>query len=166
MAARFADIGRGCSISLAQEVGTGKTKRPFLALERKSVDALWHTSPSSQFTIQVPAPHDVVVAYFGLMPLIKQQGNAVHGDPLNIFLYHGSQRQRVNLHNGNLAYLADGAELDPYFWHSCDTQRGSSGAPVLNQHWRVVDIHSKGVPDTDVNGELLQINGKTIAKPA
>lgn len=110
-----------------------------------------------------PVQNDMIISDFGYMPLIKAQGKAVHGDPLNMFHYPGSQRQRVTLHNGNLAYLDDDAELDPYFWHTCDTQRGSSGAPVLNRHWQVVGIHSKGVPDTNVNGELLDRDGKPIA---
>ncbi len=108
-------------------------------------------------------PEDIAVADFGYMPLIKDQGKAVHGDPLNIFHYPGSRRQRVTLHNGNLAYLADDTELDPYFWHTCDTQRGSSGAPVLNRHWQVVGLHSRGVPDTNSNGELLDKDGKPIS---
>lgn len=107
---------------------------------------------------------DPEVNDFGYMPLIKQQGKAIHGDPLNIFHYPGAQRQRVTLHNGNLAYLDDGSELDPFFWHTCDTQRGSSGAPVLNRHWQVVGVHSKGVPDINKKGELLDRDGKTIAE--
>ncbi|MEM1074148.1 MAG: serine protease [Pseudomonadota bacterium] len=110
-------------------------------------------------------PEDApTVADYGYLPLIEAQGKAVHGDPLNVIHYPQGLPCRVTMHNGHLIYLEDKTELDPYFWHTCDTLKGSSGAPVMNRMWEVVGLHSSGVPDTNTKGEVLDKNGKPISE--
>jgi endonuclease G len=35
---------------------------------------------------------------------------------------------------------------------------------VMNSRWEVVALHHEAIPATDVNGNVLDINGKTIAE--
>lgn len=35
---------------------------------------------------------------------------------------------------------------------------------MLNSRWEVLAVHHKSIPDTDVNGNVLDVNGKKIAE--
>ena len=127
------------------------------------------TDPKLDITIVAVDDSDFVgeagakIGDYGYLPLIADQGKAIRGDALNIVHHPDGGKRSITLHNGNLLYLANGGELDPYFWHSCDTLPGSSGAPVFNIHWEVVGVHRRGVPHTDENNNVLDRSGHQIS---
>jgi endonuclease G len=58
-------------------------------------------------------------------------------------------------------------ERDNLLWYASDTAQGSSGAPVLNDSWQVVALHSRGVPETRENNgatEYQLVTGEWVPK--
>lgn len=100
---------------------------------------------------------------YGHLPLIERQGKAIRGDALSMIHHPKGGRRSLTMFNGILLFIENGGEMDPFFWHSCDTLPGSSGAPVFNAQWEVVGLHRRGVPNTDKNNNFLDRNGKRIA---
>ncbi|MBN9672162.1 hypothetical protein [Roseibium aggregatum] len=60
--------------------------------------------------------------------------------------------------------LGEGKKTEHFCWYTGDTREGSSGAPVFNKYWEVVALHHKAVPKTNVNGEVIDINGRTMSE--
>jgi endonuclease G len=58
-------------------------------------------------------------------------------------------------------------EIKDHFIHyTTDTQPGSSGSLVANDHWEIVALHRSGVPRRDSKGHILLQKGDRYSKPA
>ncbi|MEP3255944.1 MAG: serine protease [Stappiaceae bacterium] len=101
---------------------------------------------------------------FGWLPLLREEGKALIGDPTNIIQHPAAEKKRIVVHDSVFTLVENDTDADAFCWYSGDTNQGSSGSPVLNNRWEVLAVHHKAIPDTDVNGYVLDINGKKIAK--
>lgn len=101
---------------------------------------------------------------FGWLPLLRDEGKILIGDPVNIIQHPRGQQKRLVVHDSTFVLVDDDSDADAFCWYSGDTDKGSSGAPVMNSRWEVVALHHEAIPATDKNGNVLDINGKTIAE--
>lgn len=104
------------------------------------------------------------LASLGWLPLIGREGKILIGDPVNIIQHPLGRQKRVVVHDSTLLLVDSDTDADAFCWYSGDTQKGSSGSPVLNAQWEVVALHHAAVPATDKNGFVLDVNGKTISE--
>lgn len=98
----------------------------------------------------------------GWLPLLAREGKILIGDPVNIIQHPQGLQKRVAVHDSTLLLVDSDTDADAFCWYSGDTQKGSSGSPVLNARWEVIALHHWAVPATDKNGFILDVNGKTI----
>ncbi len=100
----------------------------------------------------------------GWLPLIKETGKILIGHPVNVIGHPDGADKRIVAHNSVLLDLEDNSASQNYCWYSADTEEGSSGSPVFNNRWEVIALHHKAVPATNINNEILDINGKVMSK--
>ena len=101
---------------------------------------------------------------FGWIPLLREEGKALIGDATNIIQHPDGEKKRIVVHDSVFTLVDNDTDADAFCWYSGDTNPGSSGSPVLNNRWEVLAVHHKAIPDTDVNGHVLDINGKKISQ--
>lgn len=104
------------------------------------------------------------ISIFGWVPLLREEGKALIGDPTNIIQHPAGEKKRIVVHESTFTLVDNGTDADAFCWYTGDTNKGSSGSPVLNNRWEVLAVHHRAIPNTDVNGNVLDINGKKIAE--
>lgn len=111
----------------------------------------------------------VQLSTFGFLPLIKEQGKIRTGDPVNMIHHANGDTKRVVVHNSHFIYEENlGKTGDLFCWYTTDTNPGSSGAPVFNNHWEVIALHHGAVPKNapDSPNSILLKDGTTISAKA
>lgn len=91
---------------------------------------------------------------FGHCPLIGAEGKITIGEPINIIQHPRGEMKQIVIRENRLLDL-----LDLHVHYEADTDPGSSGSPVFNDQWEVVALHHSGVPKTDDQGNLLDVDG-------
>lgn len=86
---------------------------------------------------------------YGYLPLIADKIKIRLGDRLSCLHHPNGTRRSISIHQSYLVALQDGGVYDPFLWHTCDTEKGSSGAPVFSLDWEVIGMHRRGVPSDD-----------------
>lgn len=94
------------------------------------------------------------VASFGWLRLSASDDTVLPGEWLSVVHHPGGRPKQVALRQ-NL--LVDAGETE--LWYVTETAPGSSGAPVFNDSWQVVAVHSLGAPARDRGGEILTLDG-------
>jgi endonuclease G, mitochondrial len=94
----------------------------------------------------------------GWCRLIPQEGKAILGNPVNIIQHPLGEMKQVIIRENKLVDLPP-QPLDTFAHYEGDTEPGSSGSPVFNDQWEVIALHHSGVPATDQNGNLLNVEG-------
>jgi endonuclease G len=84
--------------------------------------------------------------------------------PVNIVHHPKGAFKSISVHNSYFLLAENNTSSEHFCWYTGDTNDGSSGAPVFNKHWEVVALHHKAVPRTNVNGEVLDIHGRTMSE--
>ncbi|MVT50073.1 hypothetical protein GPL17_06170 [Bradyrhizobium yuanmingense] len=103
---------------------------------------------------------------YGWLPLIDAQGKIAitPDDYLNIIQHPRGREKEVVIRENRLLDLAtseaDEKELGPFLHYEADTEKGSSGSPVLNDQWEVVALHHSGVPKENESGQWLTLKGE------
>lgn len=100
----------------------------------------------------------------GWLPLLREQGKILVGQPVNIIQHPGGGEKQVVVHNSRLLDLENDTDDSAFCWYTSDTEEGSSGSPVFNSHWEVVALHHKAVPRSNASGEVLDIHGRVMSK--
>jgi endonuclease G len=100
------------------------------------------------------APGDVL----GTIPLYGSIGKILEGEPINIIQHPEGRAKEIAFRNNRLIKLVD-ADVMTY---STDTDRGSSGAPVLNDQWELVGLHRASVEATDEHGRPVDRTGRPV----
>ena len=106
------------------------------------------------------------VEAYGWLPLSAQQGKiaVTANDYLNIIQHPLGREKEVVVRDNRLLDLAvsdnESGDLGPFLHYEADTEKGSSGSPVLNDQWEVVALHHAGVPKRDANGNWLDKDGR------
>jgi endonuclease G len=96
---------------------------------------------------------------YAWVPLRKDSGKALVGDPLNIIQHpRGEMKQLVLRSNKLVDYFQD------FVHYETDTEPGSSGSPVFTDLWDVVALHHSGVPKTNNKGDYLDVDGAVWKK--
>ncbi len=100
------------------------------------------------------APGDVL----GTIPLVGSVGKILEGEPVNIIQHPAGRPKEIAFRNNRLIKLVD----DEIMTYSTDTDRGSSGAPVLNDQWELVGLHRSSVEATDAQGRKIDRTGRPV----
>lgn len=103
---------------------------------------------------------------YGWFPLNGMQGKIAitANDYLNVIQHPLGREKEVVIRDNRLLDLkaseSESGDLGPFLHYQADTEKGSSGSPVLNDQWEVVALHHAGVPKRDANGNWLDKDGK------
>ena len=103
------------------------------------------------------------LSVFGWLPLLRDEGKILIGEPVNIIQHPMGRSKRITVHESSLIHLDNESDVEDFCWYTGDTEKGSSGSPVLNSGWEVIAVHHEAVPATDRNGNVLDIDGKQIS---
>jgi endonuclease G, mitochondrial len=125
----------------------------------------WLTDKNLDYTLVALSTLDDTggrVDTFGWHPLLKA-GKILQGMPVNIIQHPGGNRKSIALHNSNFLLVEDGSEVDPFCWYTGDTKKGSSGAPVFSNDWKIVALHHKAVPRVDEHGNVIDRLGNPMS---
>lgn len=95
------------------------------------------------------------LANYAWVGLHAASGKALIGDALNIIQHPRGEMKQLVLRSNKLVDI-----FDDFVHYETDTDPGSSGSPVFSDAWNVVALHHSGVPRTDDNGNLLDIDGQ------
>ena len=108
----------------------------------------------------------VALANYGWLTLNAAQGKIVVSDQdyLNIIQHPLGREKEVVIRNNRVLDLrtsndAAADALGAFLHYEGDTEKGSSGSPVLNDQWNVVALHHSGVPARDAQGNWLDKEG-------
>lgn len=93
------------------------------------------------------------LAEFGSLTLNGSEGKVGTGDFANIVQHAGGDPKSI-AHRENQILKTDTDAL----YYASDTAKGSSGAPVFDDEWQVIAIHSAGVALRDSEGRYLDKN--------
>lgn len=103
---------------------------------------------------------------YGWLPLNGAQGKiAITGnDYVNIVQHPLGREKEIVIRNNRVLDMRTGNDegdddLGPFLHYESDTEKGSSGSPVLNDQWEIVALHHSGVPDRNEAGEWLNKEG-------
>lgn len=102
---------------------------------------------------------------YGWLTLNAAQGKIAiaDNDYLNIIQHPLGREKEVVIRENRLLDLAvassEPGQLGAFLHYEGDTEKGSSGSPVLNDQWEVVALHHAGVPRRDGNGNWLNKDG-------
>ncbi len=90
----------------------------------------------------------------GWNQLHPASGKALVGHRVNIIQHPSGEPLQLSIRQNKVVRLPES-----FLHYETDTQRGSSGSPVYNDHWQVAALHHAGVPDMDANGNYLLTDG-------
>lgn len=104
---------------------------------------------------------------YGWLALNAAQGKiaVLPDDYLNVVQHPLGREKEIVVRDNRVLDLRTGQdvgaeELGPFIHYEADTEKGSSGSPVLNDQWDVVALHHSGVPATDEHGRWLKKDGE------
>jgi len=129
-------------------------------------DQLFVTNPELDFTFVAvnPVAHDgTPLAQFGWLPLIRESGKGLNGEWVSIIQHPKGETKQIVLRENRIVLLsaeADDAVGSSFVHYTSDTERGSSGAPVLNDQFDLLALHHKAVPKYGADGRRLARNGR------
>lgn len=103
------------------------------------------------------------LASYGVLALSAELGKAFDGEFLTIIQHPRGSFKKIGLRENEFLGFAD-SDQGPsgnqwYIDYTTDTLPGSSGAPVLNDQWQLVALHSRGVEARDPAGNILLVDG-------
>ncbi len=94
----------------------------------------------------------------GYLVLNGSLGKAGVGDFATIIQHPDGQEKQISLRDNE---IIDNS-LDTTIVYKSDTAQGSSGAPVFNNEWQAIALHSAGVAKKDGAGNYLDKDGQII----
>lgn len=137
-------------------------------------DRFFLNDPELDYALVAVAPtsdRGASLETYGWLPLNGAQGKISISDKdyLNIVQHPLGREKEVVIRNNRVldmrtANEASDERLGPFLHYEADTEKGSSGSPVLNDGWEVVALHHSGVPATDQNNNWLDLDGKIWRK--
>ena len=103
---------------------------------------------------------------YGWLPLNEAQGKIAISDKdhINIIQHPRGEEKQVVLRNNRVLDMRTGddpanQEIGSFLHYEADTDKGSSGSPVLSDTWQVIGLHHSGVPALHEKGGWLHKNG-------
>lgn len=89
------------------------------------------------------------------IPLLRDKNTITRGERANIIQHPQGRRKEISLHDNKINYV-----YDVGIRYTADTEGGSSGSPVFNNHWDLVALHHAGwsEPDGSATNEGIRIS--------
>lgn len=113
----------------------------------------------------------VALESYGWLPLNSAQGKISISDIdfVNIVQHPLGGEKQVVFRNNRVLDMRTGndagdEEMGAFLHYEADTEKGSSGSPLMSDSWEVVALHHSGVPDTDEAGNWLDKDGNIWRK--
>lgn len=94
----------------------------------------------------------------GYLVLNGARGKAGKGDSATIIQHPGGSEKQIAIRKNEIINV----DLDDAIIYVSDTARGSSGAPVFNDQWQVIALHSAGVAKKDAAGHYIDKDDQII----
>lgn len=94
----------------------------------------------------------------GYLILNGAVATAGRGDFATIIQHADGREKQIALRNND---ILDVEKPDVIIYKS-DTAQGSSGAPVFNDEWQLIALHSAGVADKDAKGNYIDKDGQVV----
>jgi endonuclease G, mitochondrial len=94
----------------------------------------------------------------GYLVLNGQLGKAGVGDFASIIQHPGGHEKQISIRKNEII----DTDLPDAIIYVSDTAQGSSGAPVFNDQWQVIALHSAGVAKKNERGEYLDKDDQVI----
>jgi endonuclease G, mitochondrial len=132
-------------------------------------DRLFINDKALDYALVAVAPKSnqgALIEQYGWLALDKSLGKITVNpdDYVNIIQHPLGREKEIVVRDNRILDLAtsnqDGAAIGPFLHYEADTEKGSSGSPVVNDQWEVVALHHTGVPKEDANGRWLDKEGK------
>lgn len=101
----------------------------------------------------------VPLSRFGHIPVTSAQGKIALGECVNIIQHPNGDPKKLAIQDNE---LVDRLEL--FLHYETDTMPGSSGALLFSNQWEVVGLHHSGLPETDGEGRILNLDGQPWQK--
>ena len=124
--------------------------------------AFFHTAKNLDLAMVAVRPTDISARHQlsqqGYLVLNGDLGKAGVGDFATIIQHPDGQQKQISLRNNE---VIDNSLADVIVYKS-DTAQGSSGAPVFNNEWQVIALHSAGVAKKDQQGNYLDKDDNII----
>lgn len=92
---------------------------------------------------------------FGCIPMVGSIGKIIAGEPVNVLQHPSGRPREICVRNNLLVNVLD----ERHLLYGTDTEPGSSGSPVLNDHWELVALHCASEPRRNDKHEPLDIEG-------
>jgi endonuclease G len=130
-------------------------------------DKLFVTDPALDFTfvaVNAVATDGTPLSEFRSLTLLRETGKALNGEWATIIQHPGGQTKQIVIRENRIIFLPNKADRerigDSFVDYTSDTERGSSGSPVLNDQFEVLALHHKSVPRYDAQGRLRARDGR------
>lgn len=162
---RTADIAEGSVLEMGAEENRFGPPQPIRSFAFDP-DRFFVTHKDLDFTFVAVEPQSDVgspLSEYGHHPMIVGEGKIRVGDSVNLIQHPAGRPKVVVVHDSKLIFLDNEIKTDEFCWYTSDTDEGSSGAPVFNDHWEVIALHHASVPKTNVNGQLIDRQGKVLS---
>ena len=98
----------------------------------------------------------------GYLVLNELLGKRTIGDFASIIQHPSGQEKQIAIRENQIMDMADGSAV----LQERHGTRGSSGAPVFNDQWQVIALHSAGVAKKDAQGRYVDNDGNVIEDDA
>jgi len=92
---------------------------------------------------------------FGYLRLIGDSGKALLGEHVSIIHHPNGRPKSITLRSNKVVDV-----FENFVHYESDTQRGSSGSPVFNDHWLVLALHHSSVLKRDDMGNPLTMDNQ------
>ena len=121
-------------------------------------DRFYFTDAALDFTLVAVKPFandkPVELHTLGYLPLLAMKGKVLVDEYVAVIQHPGGAPKKIALRNNKVVDV-----FDDFIHYTTDTDRGASGAPVLNDQWQVVALHHAGVKRRDADGNVLAVDG-------
>lgn len=163
-----ADFAAECGVEMDYEANRfGPPRLPNLF--RLAPERLFLADRDLDFALVAVEPRGsrgTPIAGYGWLPLHRRLGKiaVTPNDYINIVQHPLGRAKEIVLRENRVLDLRTGNEagadaIGAFLHYEADTEKGSSGSPVLNDQWEVVALHHSGVPETDADGRWLDRDG-------
>lgn len=160
-AAEFAALADDAATEFGYEYDLfGKLGEP--VVHALDPEAFLRTSKALDLALVAVRPRDVTglrhLRDQGYLILNGRLGKAGTGDYATIVQHPDGKEKQIALRNNEII----DNDLPEVLIYQSDTAQGSSGAPVFNNEWQVMALHSAGVAKTDAAGRYLDRHDQVI----
>ena len=160
-AAEFAALMDEATIEFGYEYDLqGKLGKP--VVHALDPEAFLYTSKELDLALVAVQPYDLsrlrILRDQGYLILNGKLGKAGTGDYATIIQHPDGKEKQIALRNNEII----DNDLPDVLIYKSDTAQGSSGAPVFNNEWQVIALHSSGVAKTNAAGQYIDKNDQVI----